>query len=143
VSPDKGKRSKGGGKRKPAPAPAARTVDPRPPYVVRWHAGADAERDAAWPEREKVAMWHAVDKLKAAGARLGHPHSSAVQGEKGKGFRELRPRAGRSRWRPIYRQVTPDTFVVFAVGPEAQIDQGGFNRALSRAVSRFTELELD
>jgi hypothetical protein len=110
---------------------------------VRWHPDADAERDASWPEGEKVAMWNAVDKLKAAGARLGHPHSSAVKGEEGRGFRELRPRSGRSRWRPIYRQVTPDTFVVFAVGPEAQIDQGGFDGAVSRAVSRFAELELE
>lgn len=125
------------------PAPAGRTVDPGPPYVVRWHPDADAERNASWPEGEKVAMWNAVDKLKAAGARLGHPHSSAMKGEEGRGFRELRPRSGRSRWRPIYRQVTPDTFVVFAVGPEAQIDQGGFDRAVSRAVSRFAELELD
>jgi hypothetical protein len=143
VSPDKGKRRKGKRKAKPAPAPAARAVDPGSPYVVRWHPAADAERDASWPEREKVAMFNAVDKLKAAGPRLGHPHSSAVQGEEGKGFRELRPRAGRSRWRPIYRQLTPDTFVVFAVGPEAQIDRGGFDGAVSRAVARFAELELD
>jgi hypothetical protein len=110
---------------------------------VRWHPDADAERDASWPEGEKVAMWNAVDKLKAAGPRLGHPHSSAVQGETGKGLRELRPRAGRSRWRPIYRQVTPDTFVVLAVGPEAEIDSAGFDGAVSRAVSRLAELELD
>jgi hypothetical protein len=110
---------------------------------VRWHPDADAERDASWPEREKVAMFNAVDKLKAAGPRLGHPHSSAVQGQTAKGLRELRPRAGRSRWRPIYRQVTPDTFVVFAVGPEAQIDQRGFDDAVTRAVARFAQLKVD
>jgi hypothetical protein len=37
--------------------------------------------------------------------------------------------------------VTADTFVVFAVGPEAQIDQGGFDAAIARAVARFAELE--
>jgi hypothetical protein len=52
-------------------------------------------------------------------------------------------RAGRSRWRPIYRQVTPDTFVIFAVGPEAQIDQGGFDAAVGRAAKRVDDVELD
>jgi hypothetical protein len=60
-----------------------------------------------------------------------------------KGFRELRSRAGRSRWRPIYRQVSPTTFVVFAVGPEAQIDQRGFQEAIGRADKRFAEIEPD
>jgi len=138
MSPDKGKPNRARKTRKPAPSP--RTVDPGPPYVVRWHPDADAERDASWPEGEKVAMWNAVDKLKAGGSRLGSPHSSAVQGEAGKGFRELRPRSGRSRWRPIYRQVTPDTFVIFAVAPEAEIDEAGFDAAVTpswSSVRRF------
>jgi hypothetical protein len=87
-------------------------------------------------------MAHAVEKLKAAGPRLKYPHSSAVQGREGKGLRELRPRQGRSRWRPIYRQVTPDTFVILAVAPEAQIDQGSFDAAVRRAAERFGELDL-
>ena len=88
-------------------------------------------------------MWNAVDKLKSSGPRLPYPHSSAVQGVAGKGLRELRPRSGRSRWRPIYRQVTPGAFVVLAVGPEAQIDAAGFDAAVSRAASRLAELEFD
>jgi len=116
--------------------------DPGPPYVVRWHPRAEIERDASWPAGEKVAMAHAVEKLKAAGPRLKYPHSSAVQGREGKGLRELRPRQGRSRWRPIYRQVTPDTFVILAVAPEAQIDQGSFDAAVRRAAERFGELDL-
>lgn len=87
-------------------------------------------------------MEHAVEKLKAAGPRLRHPHSSAVQGEAGKGLRELRPRAGRSRWRPLYRRVTPDTFAILAVGPEAQVDSRGFDAAVARAAKRFEELDL-
>lgn len=117
-------------------------TDPGPPYVVLWHPKADAERDASWPAQEKVAMLHAVQKLEAAGPNLGHPHSSAVQGEAGKGFRELRPRAGRSRWRPIYRRVSPTTFVILAVGPEAQIDVRGFDAAIARAVKRYASLEV-
>ncbi len=88
-------------------------------------------------------MRHAVEKLEAAGPRLGHPHSSAVRGEPGKGLRELRPRAGRSRWRPIYRRISPSTFVVFAVGPEAEIDSRGYDQAVARAVARFGQLDLD
>jgi hypothetical protein len=136
---EKGRRSKGeGGASKSF---AAR--DPGPPYVVIWHPEADAERDASWPAAEKVAMLHAVQKLEAAGPRLGHPHSSAVQGDQGQGLRELRPRAGRSRWRPIYRRVNPTTFVILAVGPEAQIDSRGFDKAVARAVERFGQLEVD
>lgn len=142
MSPDKGKRSKKSSKRSAPKLRVVKSDDPGPPYVVRWHPSAAAERDASWPPEEKVAMEHAVQKLQAAGPRLMHPHSSAVQGVAGKGLRELRPRAGRSRWRPIYRRVTPDTFVIFAVGPEAQIDSGGFSAAVDRAARRFAELDL-
>jgi len=117
--------------------------DPGPPYVVLWHLGAADERDESWPAREKVAMLHAAQKIEAAGPRLGHPHSSAVRGELGQGFRELRPRAGRSRWRPIYRRVNPSTFVIFAVGPEAEIDSRGYDAAIARAVERLGQLEVD
>jgi hypothetical protein len=112
-------------------------------YVVRWHPDAERERDTSWPAKEKVAMLNAAQKLEAAGPRLGHPHSSAVQGEGGKGFRELRPRAGRSRWRPLYRQVTATGFVIFAVAPEAAIDGRGFQAAVARAAERFAEFEAD
>jgi hypothetical protein len=61
----------------------------------------------------------------------------------GQGFRELRPRAGRSRWRPIYRRVNPSTFVIFAVAPEAEIDSRWYNAAVGRAVERSGQLELD
>ncbi len=117
--------------------------DAGPPYIVLWHPGAGAERDASWPAAEKVAMLHAVQKLEAAGSRLGHPHSSAVQGVAGQGLRELRPRAGRSRWRPLYRRVSSSTFVILAVGPEAQIDSRGFDAAVSRAVARLAKIDVD
>lgn len=107
-----------------------------------WHPDADAERDASWSARERVAMLHVVSKLEAAGPRLGHPHSSAVQGAVGQGLRELRPRAGRSRWRPLYRRVSSSTFVILAVGPEAQIDSRGFDAAVSRAVARLVEIDI-
>lgn len=57
------------------------------------------------------------------------------------GPQHLRPRAGRSRWRPTYRQIDPMTFVILAVAPEAQIDARGFNAAVARAVQRYAGLE--
>jgi len=60
-------------------------------------------------------MAHAVDKLVALGPTLPFPHQSSVQGVAD--LRELRPRAGRSRWRAFYRRIG-DVFVVAAVGPE-------------------------
>ena len=89
-------------------------------------------------------MLHAAQKLEAAGPRLGHPHSTAVQGEVGKGVRELRPRAARSRWRPIYRRVSPSSFAILAIGPEAQIDRRGFDAAVagrSRGIERLRSTE--
>ena len=55
----------------------------------------------------------------------------------------LRPRAGRSRWRPIYRRVSQSTFVILAVAPEAAIDSRGFEDAVARAVARFVDLKAD
>jgi hypothetical protein len=121
----------------------AAAKDSGPPYRAVWHPQAEAERDGSRPPEEKVAMLHAVEKLEVVGPRLGSPHSSAVQGEAGQGLRELRPRAGRSRWRPIYRRVSPSTFVILAVAPEAQIDSRGFDAAVRRAVERFGQLEVD
>lgn len=114
--------------------------DPGPQYEVLWHPGADAER-AAVSAAERVAIQHAREKLEAVGPRLGAPHSSAVRGDEGSGLRELRPRAGRSRWRPIYRRVGPGTFVILAVAPEAEIDKRGFDEKVRAARRRFEELE--
>ena len=52
-----------------------------------------------------------------------------------------RPRAGRSRWRPIYRRVQPRTFVILATAPEAQIDKRRFAQKIKNARQRFEELE--
>jgi hypothetical protein len=68
--------------------------------------------------------------------QLGYPHTSAVQGFTG--LRELRPRAGRSLWRVLYRRVS-DVFVLAAVGPEAQSDQRGLGRAARQAVAEIEE----
>ena len=109
---------------------------------MRWHPAADDERATIRDARERVAIQHAVQKLEVLGPRLGAPHSSAIRGKEGAGLRELRPRRGRSPWRPIYRQVRPNTFVIFAVGPEAEVDGAGFAQAIRAAKRRFEELEI-
>ncbi|HTW40692.1 MAG TPA: hypothetical protein VMD79_00060 [Solirubrobacteraceae bacterium] len=123
------------------PRRSGQIPEPGPPFEVLWHPAADAERAAISDEAERVAIQHAREKLEAIGGRLGTPHSSAIKGEEGSGLRELRPRAGRSRWRPIYRQVQADIFVILAVAPEAQIDKRGFEAKVRSAQQRLQELE--
>lgn len=115
--------------------------DPGPPYDVLWHPDADAERTAIPNPAERVTIQHARDKLEALGPKLATPHSSAVKGEEGAGLRELRPRAGRSRWRPIYRRLKPGVFVILAVAPEARIDKRGFDESIRHAKKRLKGLE--
>jgi hypothetical protein len=133
------KKEKGARHLRPVPVP---DVAAGPPWRLLWHPEATAEREQINNATDRVAIQHAGDKLVAAGPRLPFPHQSAVQGQEGKGMRELRPRRGRCVWRPIYRQVDPRTFVVLAVAPEAQSDQKGFDRAIARARARFDSLEL-
>jgi hypothetical protein len=122
-------------KRKPKKKPKRRTplIKVReegsfvPPYKVVWHPDADAELRLA-PVADQVAMLHAAQKLSAEGPNLRFPHQSAVHGDEGKGLRELRPRSGRSVWRPLYRRVA-DMYVIVAVGPEAEVDAAGFAAA--------------
>jgi hypothetical protein len=116
--------------------------DPGPPYEVLWHPAADAERSAISDVAERAAIQHAREKLEAVGPQLGSPHSSAIKGEAGTGLRELRPRAGRSRWRPIYRRVSLRIFVILAVAPEAHIDKRSFDEMVRNAQRRSQELEL-
>lgn len=58
----------------------------------------------------------------------------------GPGIRELRPRSGRSPWRVLYRRVG-GAMVMLAVGPEAQHDRRGFDRAVRRAEERLKEIQ--
>jgi hypothetical protein len=112
---------------------------PSGPWSVRFHPTARAEADAV-PTQERKAIDNAVDKLASLGPMLPFPHSSKVMGDPGGSRRELRPRAGRSAWRCIYERIG-DVFVIGAVGPEAQKDKAGFDRAVSAAKARLAEIE--
>ena len=108
-------------------------------WVVAYLPEAEQER-AVLPMAERAALINADSKLGVFGPQLGYPHTSAVRDADR--LRELRPRAGRSAWRALYRQVGA-VFVVAAVGPEAQSDPRGFERAVRRAQQRLEKLEED
>jgi hypothetical protein len=126
-------------KRKQRSKGVAPRAAPAGPWEVRYHPRARAEADAV-PDRESKAIDSAVDKLASLGPMLPFPHSSKVMGDPGGSLRELRPRAGRSPWRCIYERIG-DVFVIGAVGPEAQKDKAGFERAVSAAKARLAEVE--
>lgn len=106
-------------------------------YVVVYHPEAEAE----WmdlPRAEQVAIDAARRKLEIEGPRLPYPHQSKVKGSKS--LRELRPRAGRSIWRPLYTQVSAETFLIAAIAPEAKKEKRGFVRAVRLAERRIGEV---
>lgn len=107
-------------------------------FRVDWDADAREEL-MRLPAAERRAVLGAVAKLEAFGDQLGAPHTSQVRGSR-PGIRELRPRSGRSPWRPLYRRVG-DAMVILAVAPEAERDRRKFDRAVRRAEERLKEIE--
>jgi hypothetical protein len=87
---------------------------------------------------EYRAMVNALAKLRELGDLLGFPHTSNIEGAER--IRELRPRAGRSRWRAFFRRIG-DRIAVGAIGPEAKVDPRGFARAIERAEVRLADME--
>ncbi len=83
-------------------------------------------------------MQNAFDKLIEVGMDIRFPHVSRVMGADR--IWELRPRAGRSRSRALFR-VVGGAFMIVAIGPEAGIDRRGFSRAVARAEGRLAEEE--
>ncbi|GAA4608688.1 hypothetical protein BJY16_006967 [Actinoplanes octamycinicus] len=95
---------------------------------------------AKLPTAEAVALLHATEKLMALGPTLPFPHTSNVNGAEK--LRELRPRAGSSPWRALYRRIGT-VFVIAAVAPEAAGDHRGFHRAVQAAEKRLQQLQED
>jgi len=106
-------------------------------WDVVYHPGAETEHRSL-SVADRNALDNAVKKLETYGPVLPYPHQSAVRGSKS--LRELRPRGGRSRVRPLYQR-HGDTFVIAAIGPEAQVDAKGFDRAVRLATSRLSDVE--
>lgn len=110
-------------------------------WRVAWHPKAVAEKNAVENAAERVAIAHVIEKLEVDGPALRGPHQSGVKGEEGSGLRELRPRRGRSRWRPLYRRIDETLFAILAIGPEAEIDKAGYATAVRLAKQRLKRLE--
>jgi len=104
------------------------------------HPDAVAEL-AAVPAADRVSLDHVMLKLRELGPALPFPHSSAIRDADR--LRELRPRAGRSRWRAFYRQVGDVIFVVAAIGPEAAVKPKAFTRAVRAAEDRLNKIEQE
>lgn len=131
------------GRKKPPSKRARKIVARGAParWEVAWHPKALDEKNAIEDVAERVAIAHVIEKLEVDGPALRSPHQSGVMGEEGSGLRELRPRRGRSRWRPIYRRMEEELFAVLAVGPEAETDKAGYAKAVRLAKRRLERLE--
>src|SRR5437879_396649 len=91
---------------------------------------------AAIPDaRERAHVLRALNKLEQFGVKLSFPWTSHVQGTD---LWELRPLAGRSRWRAIYKRVG-DALRVAAIGPDAKVDRRGFDASVKRADTRLSQ----
>jgi hypothetical protein len=99
----------------------------------------DAREEITRLRPRSAAVMTAVAKLEAFGDRLGAPHTSQVKGSRA-GIRELRPRSGRSPWRALYRRLG-EAMVILAVGPGAEHDRRGFDRAVRLAEERQKGIE--
>ena len=106
-------------------------------WPVGYLPAAAQERDKL-PGAERAALYNAVRKLESLGPALPYPHSSDVRGAAN--LRELRPRAGRSPWRALYRRVG-DRFVLAAIAPDGKSDPRGFAAACEIAAERLKEME--
>ena len=104
---------------------------------MQLHAGAEDElrQLRKLSIQEHAAMLTAIKKLRDIGPTLSFPHTSQVKGTK---LRELRPRAGKSPWRAFYMRFG-DVLRIGAIGPEAEHDPSGFQRAVDAAWSRLCE----
>lgn len=107
-------------------------------WDVLWLPEAIKEREAARPDKEIKAMMNAAEKLEHLGLRISSPHVRDVKGSDG--LWELRPRGGRSKWRPIYKRMAESTFVILAVAPEVETNKRGYNLAIKNAEKRALEL---
>jgi hypothetical protein len=105
-------------------------------YEVAFHEDAVGEL-LRLEAQDQEAIQHAREKLVAIGDRLPFPHQSAVR--QSAPLRELRPRAGRCRWRALYVRIDAG-FVILAVVPEAQVDRRAFDRGVEAARRRLKEL---
>jgi hypothetical protein len=114
-------------------------TDPTRPRSVRHSAFVvELAELAAIEPREARAIDHAQRVFEALGRDPGYPLTSAVRGSRLRGLRELRPRAGRSRFRVLFVD-DENVLILLALAPEARRDPRGFRRAVRVAEQRRAE----
>jgi hypothetical protein len=84
-------------------------------------------------KEERKAVFNAVAKLRQLGDRLAPPHMKPLQGSGGADLCELRPRQGRSDWRPVYAR-RGDVFVILAIDRH-----DNFDALVARAQARLAQ----
>jgi hypothetical protein len=106
------------------------------PHTVLWDP--DAIRDLTEQVKgkgERIAVYTAVEKLRALGTQLAPPHTKTLDGFK-PSLMELRPRQGRSDTRPLYRRFG-ERYVILAVAASHE----SVNKAGSVAQDRARQYE--
>ncbi len=105
-----------------------------PAHTVVYDPDAVAELATAVKAKEdRAAIFNAVDKLRQLGEDLVPPHMKPLKGPGASGLRELRPRQGRSDWRPIYTR-RADVYVILAIDRHAN-----FAALVGRAQQRLAQ----
>jgi phage-related protein len=106
-------------------------------HTVIYDAAAAQELVVAVKSKEeRRAIFNAVDKLQALGEQLAPPHMKPLGGEEAAGLRELRPRQGKSDWRPIYMRIGAKAYVVLSLGRHDE-----FEKLVGRAQARARQYE--
>jgi hypothetical protein len=102
-------------------------------WTVYFHADAVRDFEDVKSKGDRVAIFHAVEKLRHLGPTLRSPYMKSLKGESD--LFELRPKSGATAMRPIFSRIG-SAFVILAVAP----DKKRLDRAISDARSRLSVL---
>lgn len=81
----------------------------------------DAAAELATAVRSKEDRKAVFNELRQLGEHLAPPHMKPLPGADARGLRELRPRQGRSDWRPLYVR-RASVYVIVAVDRHVNLD---------------------
>ena len=102
-------------------------------WAVYLHADAVRDFEEVKSKADRVAVFHAIEKLRHLGPALSSPYMKSLKGERD--LFELRPKRGAIAARPIYARIG-STFVVLAVAP----DKKHLERAIKDARLRLARI---
>lgn len=102
-------------------------------WAVYFDADAVRDLEEVKSKGDRVAIFHAIEKLRYLGPALPSPYMKSLKGERD--LFELRPKSGAAAMRPIYARMG-SSFVVLAIAP----DKKRLGRAIGDARSRLARL---